>query len=130
MITINSINDLPDEYALLKHNNDGTISVYFDSDQKTIEYRLEKKCTEKTHEIYRRADKEEKLLASSKEEFKGVRESVIAGVGHRGKSQAETKQKFKDMVNGRQAIQDKRDNLLEQINSAITIEEVEAVTWD
>ena len=106
-----------------------TVEYYFADDVEIISKALHVKIMERSKIINEIYEDKERALPVDKHTYYDLQASSIADVGHKGKSKSETKQAFKDAVIARSALQEKRDTLLEQINAATTIEEVEAITW-
>ena len=120
---------VPDGTSLISHESDGTY-VYMDADAVVVGLKINESVDAKRYEITQAYEASELDLPVNKHTYKDLQAATLAGVSHKNKTPAATKQAFKDAVLARQTIQEKRDSLLEQIDAATTIEEIELINWD
>ena len=71
----------------------------------------------------------EKNLSVDKKTYDDLLAASVADVKYKDKDKNQVKADFKAAVEARNLLIDKRDALIDQINTATTIEEVEAIVW-
>ena len=127
MITIDTIADLPEIYHAIEHNDDGTINVIFDDDMESELFEVSK--IERRESIKQQYKSAEKNLSVDKKTYDDLLAASVADVKYKDKDKNQVKADFKAAVEARNLLIDKRDALIDQINTATTIEEVEAIVW-
>ena len=129
MITLKDTELPPENYVKYINDGNGTIDYYFDDDIEIINKRIGKARSNCCINILHKYDELEKKLSVDKNTFRDLQALAVSGFTLKGKSIAETKQIFKDAVETRRLIQDKRDDLLEALSAAKTVEEIDAIVW-
>lgn len=129
MKIIDKPEDAPEGTSRIVTGKDGVCRAYFADDVECIEAEFLEKKSVMYVEFNELFKKDERKLEVNKEQYKDLRDATLVGIGHRGKSAADTKQAFKQAVETRKALQDKRDNLHDLIQDATTIEELDAISW-
>lgn len=129
MITIDKTQPEPEGVALKQHNQDGTVTYYLHDDKEILDSVLEVERSSKLSTINDGYINDEKNLTVSKHTYYDLLAAAVSGETYKGKTTEQVALDFKEAVKARQSIQDKHENLVEQINNAKTIEELQLIEW-
>ena len=123
--------DLPnenvDDVVWFEHLENGTVNLHTLSDPEGFAIVISQRKRQASSEMEVEMRKRENAFDTP--ENNDIRDAAFAGVGHRGRSIVETKQKQKDIIVGKMAVQDLRESKKSEIENATTIEDVAAITW-